>query len=202
MEKVYGYLPQKAKNLINGIVDELSKDSRIASMYNLWYEQREEVLRTYTDTVPERIPLSLNKEFRSVKNAVIQEAMCLLTDEVTFEDAPVEDEDTIPDADDKGPETEPQPEPYSGEKKNQDNDTSDMRRQYRKAKEYLDRDSEYYDPIEAIRWLTMAANQGLDIAMYQLGKMFLRGDEVKKDVDAALNWLWKAAEKGNSYAQY
>ena len=35
------------------------------------------MLRTYTDHFPERIPLEQNKEFKSIRNAVIQEAMKL-----------------------------------------------------------------------------------------------------------------------------
>ena len=35
---------------------------------------REEVLRTYKDDLPERIPLSQQKEFKRIKNIVIQEA--------------------------------------------------------------------------------------------------------------------------------
>lgn len=77
-KKDYGYLPKKAKNLINGIVDELQKYERIASLYNLWYESREEVIQTYTDNMPERISLVDNKEFKSIKNAVIQEAMNII----------------------------------------------------------------------------------------------------------------------------
>ena len=33
-------------------------------------EQKEEVIRTYTDNVPERIPLSKNKEFKVIKICV------------------------------------------------------------------------------------------------------------------------------------
>lgn len=79
-KKVYGYLPQKARNLVNGIVDELEKDQRIQQLYDLWYEQREVILQTYTDRPPERLPLSQNKTFRAVKNAVIQEALNPLYD--------------------------------------------------------------------------------------------------------------------------
>ena len=61
---VYGYMPKTAKNLINGVIDELAKDARIAELYNLWYEQKENVFRTYQDTMPKRIPLSANKEFK------------------------------------------------------------------------------------------------------------------------------------------
>lgn len=70
-------MPKTAKNLINGIIDELAKDERIAELYNLWYEQKENVIRTYQDTMPQRIPLSANKEFTTIKNAVIQEALAV-----------------------------------------------------------------------------------------------------------------------------
>ena len=76
-KKVYGYLKADVKNLIDAIVEELSKDERIAALYNLWYEQRESVLRTYGQTMPPRIPLAENKEFKTIKNAVIQEALHL-----------------------------------------------------------------------------------------------------------------------------
>ena len=76
-KKVYGYLKADVKNIIDDIVRELSADERIATLYNLWYEQKEETIRTYTDELPERIPLVDNKEFKSIKNAVIQEALKL-----------------------------------------------------------------------------------------------------------------------------
>lgn len=197
-KKVYGYLPQKAKNLVNGIVDELEKDSRISALYDLWYEQRHEVLKTYTDQMPERVPLSQNKEFRSVKNAVIQEALNILYDKVTFEDAMDEREDPAPDVYDEPIKRRDEP----SERKNPWDDPDDMHYQYRKAKEYLDKESEKYDPIEAVRWLKLSAGQGYDIAMYRLGKMFLHGDGVDKDIGYALHWLWQADAKNNMYAQY
>ena len=58
-------------------------DERIATLYDLWYEQKEEILRTYTDEMPKRISLADNPEFKSVKNAVIQEAMRLIADTVS-----------------------------------------------------------------------------------------------------------------------
>lgn len=91
-KKVYGYLPQKTRNLVNGIIDELEKDQRITTLYDLWYKQREEVIRTYTDNIPERIQLSKNKEFKAIKNAVIQEAINLLYDRAAFKDESFESE--------------------------------------------------------------------------------------------------------------
>ena len=95
---VYGYMPKKAKNLIDGIVDELAREERIAELYSLWYEQKENVVCTYQDTMPQRIPLSQNKEFKTIKNAVIQEALNLFHNRNTFEDEHVDqpEEDNEP----------------------------------------------------------------------------------------------------------
>ncbi len=76
-KKQYGYLKPQLKSLVDEIVDELERDERVAAAYSLWYEMREEVLRTYKDDLPERIPLSQQKEFKRIKNIVIQEAVQL-----------------------------------------------------------------------------------------------------------------------------
>ena len=73
-KKQYGYLPPAMKSLVDEIVAELEKDPRIAAAYDLWYQEREEVLRTYKDDLPERIPLSRQKEFKRIKNIVVKEA--------------------------------------------------------------------------------------------------------------------------------
>ncbi len=74
-KKVYGYLPKSIKNLVNGVVDEIMKDEDLQKLYELWYEQRGNVLKTYRDKMPARFPLSANEEFKSVRNAVIAEAL-------------------------------------------------------------------------------------------------------------------------------
>ena len=73
-KKQYGYLPPALKSLVDEIVTELEKDPRIAAAYDLWYREREEVLRTYKDDLPDRVPLSQQKEFKRIKNIVIEEA--------------------------------------------------------------------------------------------------------------------------------
>ena len=76
-KKQYGYLKAPLKSLVDEIVDELAKDPRVAQAYDLWYQMREEVLRTYKDDLPERLPLSQQKEFKQIRNLVIQEAVRL-----------------------------------------------------------------------------------------------------------------------------
>ena len=76
-KKVYGYLKPDVKALVDSIVEELASDDRIKKLYDLWYEQKENTIRIYTDEMPQRIPLVDNKEFKSIKNAVIKEALKL-----------------------------------------------------------------------------------------------------------------------------
>lgn len=63
-KKVYGYLPQPARNLVNNIVDELAKDDRLSQLYSLWYDQRDAVIRTYQDKIPDslELPNSISQE--------------------------------------------------------------------------------------------------------------------------------------------
>ena len=84
--KVYGYLKPDVKSLVDSIVEELASDDRIAKLYALWYEQKENTIKTYTDEVPERIPLAQNKEFKSIKNAIIKEAMKLNSAQYVIEE--------------------------------------------------------------------------------------------------------------------
>ena len=94
-KKVYGYLKPDVKALVDSIVDELASDDRIEKLYDLWYEQKENTIRTYTDEMPERIPLVNNKEFKSIKNAVIKEALKLNLSEDEAEESEYTNEENI-----------------------------------------------------------------------------------------------------------
>ncbi len=88
---MYGYLPKRAKNIINAIVDEIEKDERISKLYDLWYEQKELIVKIYREETPPRDLLSANKEFKSIRNSVLQEALRLKdTQEYPFTDDIVE----------------------------------------------------------------------------------------------------------------
>ena len=94
-KKVYGYLKPDVKAIVDSIVDELSNDDRIKKLYDLWYEQKENTIRTYTDEIPDRIPLAQNKEFKSIKNAVIKEALKLNLTEDEVEKNENTDEESV-----------------------------------------------------------------------------------------------------------
>ena len=94
-KKVYGYLKPDVKAMVDSIVEELANDSRIKKLYDLWYEQKENTIRTYTDEVPDRIPLAQNKDFKSIRNAVIKEALKLNITEDKIEKSENADEEPV-----------------------------------------------------------------------------------------------------------
>lgn len=193
-KKVYGYLKADVKSIIDSIVDELASDERISTLYDLWYEQRESVIKTYTDELPERVSLSQNKEFKSIKNAVTQETMNIVTDRIFVEDDEIVNEQPESDSEPSDEETGA---PLSDEEK-----ISLMWQYYQKAKELLDKESEKYNPNTAVEFLIESAKLGCGVAKYLLGKMFLHGKDVPKNVDYALRWLEESVSENNQYAEY
>lgn len=68
----YGYLPKPLKQLVDDITDELSNDPSIQNLFDLWYQQRQEILSTYTDKKEEIRHLSDLNEFKPIKNSIIK----------------------------------------------------------------------------------------------------------------------------------
>lgn len=198
-KKVYGYLKPDVKAIINNIVIELSKDERIAKLYNLWYEQKENILRIYTNEIPDRIPLVDNKEFKSIKNAIIQEAMNILLDRQTVIDDEPEEEYIEPEGEESAFQL---PNDTEFAKLGMQAAEGNKWSQYALAKIMLNKESEHYDPDTAVEWLIESARQNYTVAKYKLGKMFLYGEDVPKSIDYALRWLEEAVDDGNSYAEY
>ena len=191
-KKQYGYLRKDIKEIINNIVDELGKDERIAALYDLWYESKETAHKVYGESQPERLPLSQNKEFKSVKNLVISEAMKLnLPADGIEEPEPIEPDDEPSDEEIESPDV-PQ----------EDADPPNKWQLYRMAKEHLDRDGDSYDPRKAVEYLTQSAKQGYTVAKYMLGKLYLKGEDVPKQMLHALHWLESAVQDDNQYAEY
>lgn len=186
-KKVYGYLPKEIKNLVNGVIDELMRDSDLQKLYELWYEQRENVLKTYRDKMPERLPLSANEEFKSVRNAVIAEVL-----NISFSNMPAMDR--MP--------AEPTDKEIEKSEKKPRKDYKTAWQFYDWAKACMDKDGEEYNPEFAVKLFTEAANGGITVAKYKLGKMFLNGDGVEKDIPKAFEWLKQATLEENEFAEY
>jgi len=73
---------------------------------------------------------------------------------------------------------------------------------YLLGKLFLDGKVVLKDISQAIRYLTMSAEENNEWASYQLGKFFLQGKEITKDTDQAVQYLTASSEQGNQFAQY
>ena len=91
-KKVYGYLKKSVKAQVDAVVDELAKLPEVAECYEVWNGLRDELENYYKDASRQRLPLSQQKEFRAIKNLVIQEAESLRLGVFTFEDVEMNDE--------------------------------------------------------------------------------------------------------------
>ena len=73
-KKQYGYLKKPLKDKVDEIVDELEKLPEVAAYYAVWNGLRDTLEGYYKNRPRQHNPLSQQKEFRAIKNAIIQEA--------------------------------------------------------------------------------------------------------------------------------
>ena len=181
-KKQYGYLPPAVKSLVDEVVNELEKDPRVAAAYDLWYREREEVLRTYKDDLPPREPLVRQKEFKRIKNLVIEEAVRL------GDFAPP---DITPQAEVTAePEDQPADEPAdTGEAVPHTRWTH----RYRLAARLMQGDKDGPpDFASAFELLIEEADTGNALAMADLGRMYQDGLGRESDPELAREWYAKA----------
>ena len=223
-KKVYGYLKADVKAIVDEIVAELAADERIRKLYDLWYEQREDVLRSYTDHFPERIPLEQNKEFKTIRNAVIQEAMKIVSGirqaaeleprqdvwDVGLPSGEEPDMETIADPgywmerfQPRFTESEPvisEPDPVDTDPEDaptlHSSDSKEWWSDYYKlARKYLyGSKDEKPDFQKAMPLLLLEANRGNGYACYDLGRMYLLGQGCDEDEEEAQRWFRDALE--------
>ena len=73
-KKQYAYLKKPLKDKVDEIVDELEKLPEVAAYYSAWNGLRDTLEGYYKNRPRQHNPLSQQKEFRAIKNAIIQEA--------------------------------------------------------------------------------------------------------------------------------
>ena len=73
-KKQYGYLKKPLKDKVDEIVDELENLPEVAAYYSVWNGLRDTLEGYYKNRPRQHNPLSQQKEFRAIKNAIIQEA--------------------------------------------------------------------------------------------------------------------------------
>lgn len=84
-KKSYGYPPKKVKATVDEIVDQIERIPAVHDYYEQWWELKCQLRKYYTEQQRKRPLLSEQKEFRHIKNAVVQEAERLRLGDVTFE---------------------------------------------------------------------------------------------------------------------
>lgn len=183
-KKQYGYLKAPLKSIVDEIVDRLAKEPCVAQAYSLWYEMREEVLRTYRDDMPERVPLSQQKEFKRIKNLIIEEAVRLGELVNLFQNEDMQD--------DLEPTTE-----------TDDHRVWKQAAQYRSCKEILYTEGSTPEDIHAaIQQLEQLWQKGFSVSAHLLGKVYRDGIGVRKDEKSAECWFQRSADAGNDYSEY
>ena len=213
-KKSYGYLPKSVKKTVDEVVDKLEELPVVRECYDQWCRLRGEVEGYYHDKPRERKKLSQEKEFRQIKNAVIQEAERIRLGEISFEDDGISqtdepehvrnesqacrelwriirNEDISLDYRDR-----------AAEKLEQVAERGDAYAQYRMGQLYRDGPLLIPDNHKAKHWLSQAAKQGLPEAQYALGKLLLSDDWEVRDPDEGIHWLKQAAENGSHFAAY
>ncbi len=188
-KKVYGYLKPELKVLVNRTIDELEKDKRIKALYQLWYAEKDKVVCHYTNEKVKRVPLSQNKEFSSIRNRIIQEALRLDDFVMVFDDEETDEPFIL---------SEPEP----PDRITDEYFTMHPFEKYSTAKRMLDKNSAAYDPETGLALLKEAAEKGNEYAQYRLGKILLQGELCEQDIRSGIYWLERSAAQDNEGAEY
>ena len=214
-KKNYGYLPKPMKKLVDEIVDQMVRLPIVNECYQTWWELQCQVEDYYSEEKKRiRPPLSQQKEFRQIKNAVIKEAEHIRVNKISFEDAETQDDgeristygmsyacqDLQSVANDESFPLEERDE--AAEQLEQLAEDGDAHAQYIIGTVYRDGGLLIPDTAKAQKLLERAAEQDLDVAQYALGKLFLSDEADVHDSAKGIYWLKRSADNGNDYAAY
>ena len=214
-KKTYGYLPKPMKKLVDEIVDQMARLPTVDACYQTWWELQCQVEDYYSEGKKRlRPPLSQQKEFRQIKNAVIREAEHLRMNRISFEDEEMQDDGEQISTYDMSYECQDlqsaaNDERFSlaerdeaAEQLEQLADAGDAHAQYIIGTAYRDGGLLIPDTAKAQKFLECAAKQEIDAAQYALGKLYLSDDADVHDPAKGIYWLKRSADNGNDFAAY
>ena len=214
-EQMIWDLPKPMKMLVDEIVDQMARLPTVDACYQTWWELQCQVEDYYSEEEKRiRPPLSQQKEFRQIKNAVIKEAEHLRMNRFSFEDEEMQDDgeqistydmsyecqDLQSVANDDRFPLEERDE--AAEQLEQLADAGDAYAQYIIGTAYRDGGLLIPDTAKAQKLLERAAEQDLDAAQYALGKLYLSDDVDVHDSAKGIYWLKRSADNGNDFAAY
>lgn len=219
--KSYGYLPKDLKQKVDDIVDQMERLPSVDECYERWWKLQCRLNDFYAEKERQRPPLSQQKEFRQIKNAVLQVAEQVRQNEITFEDVGAEQE-----AEQNVTCSVPYPANAWYAMANDESMSLEDRDAAAKQLEALadggDRYAQYLtgilyrdggllipDAEKAQHYLGLAARQDHAAAQYALGRLLLSDDAELQNPTQGFYWLERAAEyvrmaaeQENPYAQY
>ena len=213
-KKSYGYLPRPMKRQVDEIVDQLERIPVVNECYQKWWELQCQVNAFYSGKKQLRPPLSKQKEFRAIRNAVIREAENIRLGKITFEDEKLEDRGEWVDdlvvsyrclrlrariEDRKLPLAQRD---EAAEDLERLAEYGDVHAQYFLGLLYRDGGLLLPDAEQAVHWLELAAKRNLPEAQYALGKLYLSDDPEVHDTSDGIQWLERANRNGNADAAY
>ena len=214
-KKTYGYLPKPMKKLVDEIVDQMARLPTVDACYQTWWELQCQMEDYYSEEKKRvRLPLSQQKEFRQIKNAVIKEAEHIRMNRISFEDADMQDDGEQISAYDMSYECQDlqsvaNDESFplverdeAAERLERLAEDGDVHAQYIIGTAYRDGGLLIPDTVKAQKLLERAAEQGIDAAQYALGKLYLSDDVDVHDSAKGIYWLKRSADNGNEYAAY
>ena len=214
-KKTYGYLPKPMKKLVDEIVDQMARLPTVDACYQTWWELQCQVEDYYSEGKKRlRPPLSQQKEFRQIKNAVIKEAEHIRMNRFSFEDEEMQDDgeqistyamsyacqDLQSVANDESFPLVERDE--AAEQLEQLAEDGDAYAQYIIGTAYRDGGLLIPDMVKAQKLLERAAEQDLDAAQYALGKLYLSDEADVHDSAKGIYWLKRSADNGNDFAAY
>ena len=213
-KRQYSYLSKPLKALADEIVDQMERLPTVAKCYDKWLDLQGQVQSYYTGEAVSRLPLSKQKDFRAIQNAVIQEAERIQLGEISFEDDSVgtvdEPENIYRTAElyrqmrntihnENCPLDERD---YAVEQMRQLAERGYPYAQHQMGKLYRDGTVVIPDMAAAKEWFLKAAAQEVSASQYALGKIFLSDDSEVRNPAEGLRWLEVAVQNGSHYAAY
>ena len=214
-KKTYGYLPKPMKKLVDEIVDQMARLPTVDACYQTWWELQYQVEDYYSEGKKRlRPPLSQQKEFRQIKNAVIHEAEHIRVNKISFEDADMQDDGEQISTYDMSYECQElqsiandvdltlEERDEAADQLEQLAEDGDAYAQYIIGTAYRDGGLLIPNTAKAQKLLERAAEQDLDVAQYALGKLYLSDDADVRDPAKGIYWLKRSADNGNDYAAY
>ena len=212
-KKVYGYLKPEVKQTVNAIFEALAENDSIQKMYTLWCEMEQQKHDVYSSAKLQFPKLTDNKEFKSVKNMIVQTVLDMNSPVVDIE---IEEPELTEKTDDDITDIPPQFDEFDNDNLtaedlnlNVENEVTvgtDSTDKTPKSKYYLKWSNEYKEACRIIydksskpedfkkaeQLLLAESNSGNILAIHDLGKLYSTDKLGEKDDEKSFAYYKEA----------